>query len=133
MATRSLIAKQTNEGYKAIYCHWDGYPSHTGAVLVEHYNTPISVDNLLALGDLSLLQPTLETTQAYHRDMGRDYEAPRGFEEVFDFVKTFSELKQFGSECWSDYIYVYNDELEWECYNSQGVLLNILADNLLTA
>jgi hypothetical protein len=125
MATRSLIAKQTNDGYKAVYCHWDGYPSHNGAVLVENYNTPIMADSLLALGDLSSLDVTLQTTKAYHRDMGRDYEAA-------DFVKTFSELKQFGSECWADYIYIYNNELEWDCYNSQGILLNILTDNLLT-
>ena len=46
MATRSLIAKQTNEGYKAVYCHWDGYPSHTGAVLVENYNSFFDVEIL---------------------------------------------------------------------------------------
>ncbi len=24
---------------KSIYCHWDGYPSNNGKILLEHYNS----------------------------------------------------------------------------------------------
>lgn len=45
MATRSTISYQLNHldyptpVYKTIYCHLDGYLSHNGAILVEHYNS----------------------------------------------------------------------------------------------
>jgi len=113
MAIRSLIAKQLDNGYKAIYCHWDGYPSNNGVILAENYNTSSEVDQLLALGDLSSLNSTLDTTVAYHRDMGRDYEAA-------DYLETFDVLKKFGGECWADYIYIYNKDNEWECYFADG-------------
>lgn len=51
MSTRSLIAiKQTDGTVKSIYCHWDGYVSHNGRLLIEHYATPEAVEELLALG-----------------------------------------------------------------------------------
>ena len=62
MSTRSLIAlKQTDGTVKSIYCHWDGYVSHNGRLLIEHYATPEAVEELLALGPLSAL----------HRPRGR--------------------------------------------------------------
>ena len=30
MGTRSSIAIKTEDGIKAIYCHWDGYVDHNG-------------------------------------------------------------------------------------------------------
>ena len=114
MATRSLIAKQNEDGtYNAIYCHWDGYPSSNGVILVENYKTLSDVDQLLALGDLSSLNSMLNLTVAYHRDMDREYEAA-------DYIETFEALKKFGSECNVDYIYVYNNNFEWECYFADG-------------
>lgn len=54
MATRSKIAALNQNGtVTAIYCHWDGYPSHTGKVLLEHYSTEPLVRDLLATGSLS--------------------------------------------------------------------------------
>ena len=56
MATRSLIGKQNADGtITSIYCHFDGYPEHNGVILQEHYSTPVSVGELLALGNLSVL------------------------------------------------------------------------------
>lgn len=62
MSTRSLIAiKQTDGTVKSIYCHWDGYVSHNGRLLIEHYATPEAVEELLALGPLSALPGTPRT------------------------------------------------------------------------
>lgn len=33
MGTRSIIAKQQGDTWAGRYCHWDGYPSHQGAVI----------------------------------------------------------------------------------------------------
>ena len=40
MGTRSSIAIKTEDGIKAIYCHWDGYIDNNGRILKEHYQSP---------------------------------------------------------------------------------------------
>lgn len=56
MATRSTIARTNPDGsLTSVYCHWDGYPDGVGATLRQHYTNPSKIDQLLALGDLSVL------------------------------------------------------------------------------
>ncbi len=56
MSTRSFIAKQIEkDAYLTVYCHNDGYLTYNGALLLDCYNTPEQVDELLKLGDLSYL------------------------------------------------------------------------------
>jgi hypothetical protein len=56
MATRSTIAKENADGtITSVYCHWDGYPEGVGQTLADHYTDPAKIDQLLALGDLSVL------------------------------------------------------------------------------
>jgi hypothetical protein len=56
MGTRSTIAIERADGTIAqIYCHWDGYLSHNGKLLQEHYNTPNAIEQLIALCDVSSL------------------------------------------------------------------------------
>jgi porphobilinogen synthase len=52
MATRSYIGKMDPQTkvITYIYCHYDGYLSHTGRMLVENYNDESKVDELLKLG-----------------------------------------------------------------------------------
>ena len=60
MSTRSFIAKQTGaDEYLTVYCHSDGYLTYNGALLLDCYNTPEQVDELLKLGDLSYLAESL--------------------------------------------------------------------------
>jgi|694.fasta_scaffold33215_9 hypothetical protein len=86
MATRSRIAIENNDGsVTSIYCHWDGYPSHNGEILVLHYKERKKVQKLIDLGSISLLAPRIETSLkhsfqapvkgvvvAYHRDRGEN-------------------------------------------------------------
>lgn len=56
MATRSAIGVVLATGQiQAIYCHWDGYPQGVGRTLVKHYTDPVKIDQLMMLGDLSVL------------------------------------------------------------------------------
>lgn len=56
MATRSNIGiKNVDGSIKMIYCHSDGYFSHNGRKLFEHYNSLAHARELLAGGSLSLL------------------------------------------------------------------------------
>jgi hypothetical protein len=56
MATRSRIGIVKENGtIESIYCHWDGYPSHNGRILLENYTDRSKVLELIGLGDLSSL------------------------------------------------------------------------------
>jgi hypothetical protein len=56
MATRSTIAVRLEDGsVRSVYCHFDGYPDGVGATLREHYTDPAKIEQLLDLGDLSVL------------------------------------------------------------------------------
>jgi len=88
MATPCSIRMELPTGEsKSVYCHWDGYPGHTGRILSECYNTTEKVRELLELGSLSVLgkkvkpdagdnhsfeNPTEGVTIAFHRDRGDD-------------------------------------------------------------
>jgi hypothetical protein len=40
----------------SIYCHFDGYPSNNGNILLKHYKTAKKVRELISLGDISSLR-----------------------------------------------------------------------------
>jgi hypothetical protein len=75
MGTRSGIGiENPNTGViKGIYCHWDGYLEHNGAILNEHYATSPKVNNLIALGDLSSLRAEIGDKHAFSQfDLPKD-------------------------------------------------------------
>ena len=127
MATRSLIGINLNNSItKIIYCHWDGYPEHNGQLLVNNYTSPSAVVELMELGDLSSLAESPDQCKAYHRDR----KEPWGVVEPRD-VNT-SELGAVANDYGVDYVYIYNDEYEWECHRlgypaGELVPVNILA------
>ncbi len=122
MATRSLIGMNLDNGItKIIYCHWDGYPSHVGELLVHHYNTPAAITALMGIGDLSSLAQTPDECIAYHRDR----KEPWGMVEPRD-VNT-SEIVSVGDDYNADYIYIYDETYEWKCLKYDGTQTNILA------
>lgn len=126
MSTRSLIAMQIGaDKYRTIYCHSDGYLSHNGALLIDHYDTPEKVKELLDIGSISYLAPKLNpdpskphgfefTTRqegvvvAYGRDRGeKDVEAKE---------YTLKELDD--PDSWAEYIYVFNQENQWTYFKN---------------
>jgi hypothetical protein len=121
MATRSLIGKQNADGTVSMnYCHWDGYPENNGNLLVENYGSPFQVDELLALGDLSYLGYSPSMSHAYARDMKRSF---TGLQTV-----NRDQIGVTAEACGADYVYIYNDEFEWECFDEAGAYIKILAD-----
>lgn len=57
MATRSAIGYALPSGkVRAVYCHWDGYPSHQLPILEEHYPTLSKVRELIRPGSMSALR-----------------------------------------------------------------------------
>ena len=88
MSTNSAIAVKTFDGYKTIYCHWDGYPSYMYPMLRDWYGTEERANALVDLGDASSINkrlvpskdsghsfghPEEDVCVFYHRDRGESY------------------------------------------------------------
>lgn len=118
MGTRARIAVKhpTLGTYASIYTHWDGYPSHHGPRLLEHFNTFEKVCELMALGDLSSLgrqigqKHDFDTHGNEHRDWccayGRD-RGETGIEAVTS--NTLEDLKALTQECGGEYLYLFDN------------------------
>lgn len=66
MATRSTIALEFADGtIGQVYCHWDGYLAHNGKILFDNYSNPFTLRDLIDLGDVSSLKPTIGTKHAF--------------------------------------------------------------------
>jgi len=94
MATRSTIALEFADGtIGQVYCHWDGYLSNNGKMLLEYYSNPFILRDLIDLGSLSSLRPQIGTKHPFsmfeanmtqdefanlYRDMCTFYERDRG-------------------------------------------------------
>lgn len=74
MGTASAIGLRNNDGtISAIYCNWDGYISHNGRILLEHYDHAKTVQ-LMQVGNLSSLKP--EVGEAHNFDEIYDQNEP---------------------------------------------------------
>lgn len=53
MSTRSAIIQKVAEGvYRGVYCHFDGYLSHQGPILLKYYMKPLKVAQLIDMGQI---------------------------------------------------------------------------------
>ena len=115
MATRAIIAKLDNKGVKAIYSHSDNYLEHTGRILDEHYRDESKVDELLAHGDVSIIDENIgvkidfndyktryanKQCKFYMRDRGDKYKQA-------EQLKDETELIEFSNNCDVDFIYMF--------------------------
>ena len=115
MATRAIIAKLDNKGVKAIYNHSDGYLEHAGRILNEHYKDESKVDELLAHGDVSIIDENIgvkidfndyktryanKQCKFYMRDRGEKYKHA-------EQLKDENELIEFSNNCDVDFIYMF--------------------------
>jgi hypothetical protein len=110
MATRSTIALEFADGtIGQVYCHWDGYLAYNGKMLQEYYSNPFILRDLIDLGDISSLKPSIGTkhpfsqfdngmsteefsllyqdmTTFYGRDRGEDNTKARYFKDYLHFL-----------------------------------------------
>ena len=112
MGTRSNITRENADGsFDSIYCHWDGYPSHNGRILLEHYTDAEKINELLSLGDLSSLGASIgqkhdfndrENSDCtfYGRDRGESGTETQHFEDA-------EELAGYLEESWTEWVYLY--------------------------
>ena len=87
MGTRSRIGVMHGDNVKSVYCHWDGYLQHNGAILQEHYDS-VKANQLVALGDLSSLRPNIGEKHAFSQFELRAEEVA-GFKLLTENMCTF--------------------------------------------
>jgi hypothetical protein len=122
MATRSTIALEFADGtIGQVYCHWDGYLSNNGKLLDDHYTDPFKVRELIDLGSLSSLRPTIGTKHPFsqydvegmtsveyyklYRDMCTFYGRDRGEGEYeANYFKDFADYRANGQAEEYDYL-----------------------------
>jgi len=124
MGTRSRIGVMHGNIVKSVYCHWDGYIAHNGKILQEYY-TSAQANELVALGDLSSLRPTIGVEHAFsHYDTemnqeqyyeqfgdmctfyGRDRKESN---TAFKVAHTFAEFLEQCDNCGAEYYYINRD------------------------
>lgn len=119
MSTRARIGVEAGDGsIKSLYLHHDGYRSHVGPILLEHYCTRDDVSALMALGDLSILGASLGQPQsfaaplvkgwcrAYGRDRGDVIWAAQHATAVDGFERS-------ARDCNAEYVYLYRHGTWW--------------------
>ena len=120
MATRSYIGvRNTDSSVDYIYCHFDGYPEHNGQILTEHYTNINRVNELLQLGDLSVLGQFIGEKMDFDkrvRDTCLAYGRDRGESNVGKKNSGYDELITDRNV---DYVYVFDGDY-WECHNTHN-------------
>lgn len=140
MATRSTIAVIHKDGtVSQVYCHWDGYLSHNGKLLVENYSTQERAEALVTLGDISSLgkyieptsdshtfgHPDTDVTVYYGRDRGEsDGTETKHYADVYEYLDKFVPEEYnylFNGTSWgyqaydmTEYVEVTSDLIEQE-------------------
>jgi len=130
MGTRSRIGVMHGDKVKSVYCHWDGYLEHNGAILLEHYDSS-KANHLVALGDLSALRPEIGEAHAFSQfeleEMDREefvrttenwctfYGRDRGETGTeWKVANTFAEFLDQAEGCGAAFYYIMRDGV-WYC------------------
>ena len=120
MGTRSSIAVNHNGVIKAVYCHYDGYLSNNGAILLKHYHSA-KANYLVAMGNISSLGTDIgeahdfearfgtmctytedgwrTDTNFYGRDRGEEDQEWRSFQSEAEWIKYYTD-------CGCEYFYL---------------------------
>jgi len=118
MSTRSFIIIANPKGdFVGSYCHWDGYPSNNGRILLEHYSVKSKARALVQLGSLSSISERVKplnpathsydfreegTTVAYHRDRAEPWDAVKPFK-----ADTLRAVIENAESNWVEYVYLF--------------------------
>ena len=136
MGTRSTIALEYADGtVEQVYCHWDGYLEHNGKILQEYYSNPFILRDLIDLGDISSLRPTVGTKHAFSRlEVPMDGEA---YDKLYGDMTTFygrdrgetgTGAKKFAS--YEDYLLNHQyEEFEYILRSVHGQAVWFVADH----
>lgn len=132
MATRSTIALEfADDTVGQVYCHWDGYLSHNGKILLENYSDPFKLRSLIDLGDLSVLAAEIGTKHDFETQIkgactfyGRDRDESNTQAKYFENFEDYAVNHQT-----EEYEYILRKDGEW--YVDQGNGFELLSEVLV--
>jgi len=114
MATRSAIAIETGLPemgpciIHAVYCHWDGYVTNNGALLLKYFDSLPSAVALIKGGSISSLREGIDKTVFHCRDMDREMVPASEYGTREEFIDDSDGL---------DYLYILNQNDVWEIFD----------------
>jgi len=114
MATRSAIAIETGLPemgpciIHAVYCHWDGYVTNNGALLLKYFDSLPSAVALIKGGSISSLGEGIDKTVFHCRDMDREMVPASEYGTREEFIENSDGL---------DYLYILNQNDVWEIFD----------------
>jgi hypothetical protein len=131
MATRSTIALEYVDGtVDQIYCHWDGYLSHNGKILMEHWQDPFKVQEMMDLGALSILGEAIGEKHDFDDDIDNHvctfYGRDRGETDIG--AKRFTNFQDYvENHQYEEFEYILRNDGQWYVSGDSGdyVLLSV--------
>ena len=126
MATRSTIAIQLENGsINQVYCHWDGYLSNNGKILMEYYNNAEIIKYLISKGSISILAKNIN----HNKDSKHEFNSPqkdvcvfyhrdRDEELYIDSFENFEEYSENGN--FEEFNYIFKDN-EWYYFENINI------------
>lgn len=121
MGTKATIAVQLEDHVELIYCHYSGSLRFTGKWLQENYTTLDAVKELIALGDLSELAPTIAECDSYGRDQGETTRSAKSW----NYQMAWFDLRQ-------EYNYFFTNG-KWYIVGRDSSKVETLLSDALTA
>ena len=131
MATRSAIGMVEYDGsVTSIYCHWNGSPEYNGHLLRKHWDDVYLIEQLMTLGDLSVLGMELGEKQDFEQPTsknwclayGRDRGQPGAVAKSYVNAKAF--IDNATGDYGTDYIYLFHNDM-WSCWDYEGKHINL--------
>lgn len=90
MGTRSTISLEFADGTVGqVYCHWDGYLSNNGKILLNSYTDPYKVRDLIDNGDMSSLGAEVGVRHPFENTASFGTIAYQDFKERYGNMTTF--------------------------------------------
>ena len=139
MGTRSnIIVHLANGQWKRIYCHWDGYLSHNGRILQDHYNSQKKADALVKPGDLSSLKPKCTKPKGHNFENAKEgycvyYGRDRGETGVYGITSDTLAGVWPSKDTWTEFTYVWDNGQWWVANPDEGSQTAIPLSDALAA
>jgi len=136
MGTPSSITAKCQDGrFRTIYCHYDGYVEYNGVILFKHYQDQQKIENMLALGDISSLKPSIECPEGHSFETPADghtifYGRDRGEDKTEAFATDDLLTCRFDNK--QDYNYYWDGENWYIGIDKPRLLSEVLIERGLT-
>lgn len=103
MSTHAIISRAMPAGtVESIFCHCEGYPHHTGKMLLNHYNQEWDRESLFALGDIIFLGKQCVTFQ---EEFHIDFTQVEQYRVPVKIHKNLLEFKKYARHSSAEWIY----------------------------